>query len=68
MSNELEILSNDLEIYFRGFQAALGKKDIADAIMYLNNMRKEVDENLEFLTHVYADTSDRNPATSDSHS
>ncbi|MEM2140784.1 MAG: hypothetical protein QXJ74_03965 [Nitrososphaera sp.] len=54
MSNELEILSNDLEIYLRGFQDALGKKDVAEAIRYLNEMKKEVEENLEFLTHVYA--------------
>ena len=68
MSNELGILSNDLEIYFRGFRAALGKKDIADAIRYLNQMRKEVDENLEFLTQVYVDAPDRKPLTSDSRS
>lgn len=57
MSNELEVLSNDLEVYFKGFQVALEKKDIASAIRYLNDMRKEVDENLEFLTHVYVDKS-----------
>ncbi|HEX6068037.1 MAG TPA: hypothetical protein VFZ05_04475 [Nitrososphaera sp.] len=55
MSNELEVLSNDLEVYFKGFQVALEKKDIASAIRYLNDMRNEVDENLEFLTHVYVD-------------
>lgn len=55
MSNELEVLSNDLEVYFKGFQVALEKKDIASAIRYLNDMRKEVDENLEFLTHIYVD-------------
>ncbi len=54
MSNELEILSNDLKIYFRGFEVALGKKEIPDAVRYLKEMRKEVDENLEFLTHTYA--------------
>lgn len=53
MNNELEVLSNDLEIYFRGFQAALEKNDVEEAIKYLKDMRKEVDENLEFLTHVY---------------
>lgn len=55
MSRDLEVLSNDLRIYFRGFEVALGKKDITNAVRYLNDMRKEVDENLEFLTHVYAD-------------
>jgi len=55
MSNELEVLCNDLEVYFKGFQVALEKKDITSAIRYLNDMRKEVDENLEFLTHVYVD-------------
>lgn len=55
MSNELKVLSNDLEIYFRGFQVALEKKDVEGAIRYLKDMRKEVDENLEFLTHFYVD-------------
>ena len=55
MSRDLEDLSNDLKIYFRGFEVALGKKDITDAVRYLNDMRQEVDENLEFLMHVYAD-------------
>ncbi len=54
MSNELEILSNDLRIYFRGFEVALEKKDIPGAREYLKQMRKEVDENIEFLTQVYA--------------
>lgn len=54
MSNELEILSNDLRIYFRGFEVALEKKDVADAVGYLKQMRKEVDENIEFLTQVYS--------------
>lgn len=53
MSNELEILSNDLRIYFRGFEVALEKKDITGAVEYLKQMRKEVDENIEFLTQVY---------------
>lgn len=57
MSNELEVLSEDLETYLRGFQAALEKNDIEEAIKYLNDMRKEVDENLEFLTHVYVNKS-----------
>lgn len=54
MNNELGILSNDLRIYFKGFETALEKKDVMDAVHYLNQMRKEVDENLEFLMHVYA--------------
>jgi hypothetical protein len=53
VGSELEVLSEDLETYLRGFQAALEKNDIEQAIRCLNDMRKEVDENLEFLTHVY---------------
>lgn len=68
MSNELEILSNDLKIYLRGFEAALEKKDVADAVRYLNQMRKEVDENLEFLTHVYPGRPGQKRALSASHS
>ena len=49
MSNELGILSSDLRIYFRGFEVALGKKDVGEAVRYLKEMRREVDENLEFL-------------------
>jgi hypothetical protein len=59
MSKDLEILSNDLRIYFRGFEVALGRKDVGDAVRYLNDMRKEIDENLEFLTHVYAESPKR---------
>ena len=54
MSTDLQILSNDLKIYFHGFEVALEKKDIEDAVRYLHAMKKEVDENLEFLTEVYA--------------
>lgn len=63
MSNELEVLSDDLETYFRDLRAALEKGDVKGAIKCLNDMRKEVDENLEFLTHVYVDATGKPPAS-----
>jgi hypothetical protein len=61
MSNELGILSNDLGIYFRGFEVALERKDVAGAVQYLKKMRSEVDENIEFLTRVYVDARETKP-------
>ena len=53
MNNELGILSNDLRIYFRGFEVALERNNVTDAVQYLKKMRNEVDENIEFLTRIY---------------
>lgn len=49
MEKDIRVVPNDLEIYFKGFEVAFKHKKIDDAIMYLNNMKKEIDYNIESL-------------------
>jgi hypothetical protein len=46
---DIRIVPNDLEIYFKGFEVAFKRKKLDDAIFYLNNMKKEIDYNIESL-------------------
>ncbi|HJS67840.1 MAG TPA: hypothetical protein VJ730_00315 [Nitrososphaera sp.] len=46
---DIRIVPNDLEIYFKGFEVAFKRKKIDDAILYLNNMKKEIDYSIESL-------------------
>ena len=46
---DIKIMVNDLGVYFRGLQVAVGSKHVDDMIQYLNNMKKEIDYSLELL-------------------
>jgi hypothetical protein len=46
---DIRTVPNDLEIYFKGFEVAFKRRNISDAIMYLNNMKKEIDYSIESL-------------------
>lgn len=52
MEKDIRIVPNDLEIYFKGFEVAFKHRKIDDAILYLNNMKKEIDYNIESLEPV----------------
>lgn len=49
MAKEEEIVANDLKVYFRGLEVALGKGNIDDAIRYIGNIKSELDDNLGYL-------------------
>lgn len=49
MAKDVEIVANDLLIYFRGLEVALGKGNVDDAIRYINNIKSELDDNLGYL-------------------
>jgi hypothetical protein len=49
LEKDSSIVPNDLEIYFKGFEVAFKHGKIDDAILYLNNMKKEIDYNIESL-------------------
>jgi hypothetical protein len=52
LEKDIRVVPNDLEIYFKGFEVAFKHKNIDDAIMYLNNMKKEIDYNIKSLEPV----------------
>lgn len=43
------VVANDLEIYFKGFEVALKKKDVEDAVRYLESMIEEIDYTIDHL-------------------
>ena len=49
MVKDVEVAANDLKVYFRGLEVALGRGDIDDAIRYINNIKKELYDNLNYL-------------------
>lgn len=49
MAKDVEIVANDLLIYFKGLEVALGKGNVDDAIRYINNTKRELDDNLGYL-------------------
>ncbi len=49
MAKDVEIVANDLLIYFRGLEVALGRGDVDDAIRYINNIKAELDDSLNYL-------------------
>jgi hypothetical protein len=49
MAKDVEIVANDLLIYFRGLKVALGRGDVDDAIRYINNIKTELDHSLNYL-------------------
>lgn len=42
LKKEIGVIVNDLGIYFRGLEAAVGRNNIKDVVRYLNNMKDEV--------------------------
>ncbi|MEM2140086.1 MAG: hypothetical protein QXJ74_04200 [Nitrososphaera sp.] len=49
MAKDVEIVANDLRVYFKGLEVALGKGNIDDAIRYIHNIKTELDDNLGYL-------------------
>lgn len=48
-AGDVRIVANDLEIYFKGFEVALKKRNVEDAVRYLESMIEEIDYNIERL-------------------
>jgi len=46
---DVRTVANDLEIYFKGFEVALKKRNVEDAVRYLESMIEEIDYNIELL-------------------
>lgn len=42
LKKEIGVVVNDLGVYHRGLEVAVGKNQIKDVIRYLNNMKDEV--------------------------
>ena len=49
LTKDVRVVANDLEIYFKGFEVALKKKNVEDAVRYLESMIEEIDYNIERL-------------------
>ena len=48
-SEGVRVVANDLEIYFKGFEVALKKKNAEDAVRYLESMIEEIDYTIDHL-------------------
>lgn len=49
MAKDIKVVANDLKLYFQGFEVALASNNISDAIRYLKDMRRELNDNLDYL-------------------
>jgi tetratricopeptide (TPR) repeat protein len=49
MVKDIQLVANDLKLYYKGFEVALERGDIDDAIRYLRDMRRELNDNLDYL-------------------
>ena len=49
MAKDIRVVANDLKVYYTGFEVAVNKGDIGDAIRYLRDMRRELNDNLDYL-------------------
>lgn len=49
MAKEIEVVANDLKLYFKGFEVALADSNIDDAVRYLKDIRRELNDNLDYL-------------------
>lgn len=49
MERDIQIVANDLNLYFKGFQVALKRRNLDDAIRYLKDIRRELNDNLDYL-------------------
>lgn len=42
LKKKIGVVVNDLGIYFKGLEVAVGRNNIKDVVRYLNNMQEEV--------------------------
>lgn len=49
LAEDVRTVANDLEIYFKGFEVALKKRNVEDAVRYLESMIEEIDYSIERL-------------------
>lgn len=49
MPKDIQIVANDLQVYFKGFEVALERNNIDDAIRYLTSIKAELNDNLDYL-------------------
>jgi hypothetical protein len=54
MANDLQIMWYDLRVYLKGLEVALGNNDIKNAADYLERIKYEAEQNLEFLEETYS--------------
>lgn len=54
-TENVRVVANDLEIYFRGYEVALKRKNVEDAVRYLESMIEEIDYNIEHLQPIRND-------------
>jgi hypothetical protein len=48
----VRVFANDLEIYFKGLEVALERKNTEDAVRYLESMIEEIDYTIDRLQSV----------------
>jgi DNA-binding transcriptional regulator GbsR (MarR family) len=53
-------MANDLKVYFRGFEVALKRRNIDDAIRYLTSIKAELNDNLDYLRAEQESTEEKN--------
>ena len=44
MVKDIQVVANDLKLYFKGFDVALDSNNIDDAIRYLRDIRRELND------------------------
>lgn len=54
-TENVRVVANDLEIYFKGYEVALKRKNVEDAVRYLESMIEEIDYNIEHLQPIRND-------------
>ena len=59
-TQNVRVVANDLEIYFKGFEVALKRKNVEDAVRYLESMIEEIDYNIEQLQPIRNDMIEMN--------
>ena len=59
-TENVRVVANDLEIYFKGFEVALKRKNVEDAVRYLESMIEEIDYNIEHLQPIRNDMIEMN--------
>jgi hypothetical protein len=64
-TENVRVVANDLEIYFKGFEVALKRKNVEDAVRYLESMIEEIDYNIEHLQPIRNDMIEMNNRKND---
>ncbi len=59
-TENVRVVANDLKIYFKGFEVALKRKNVDDAVTYLESMIEEIDYNIEHLQPIMNDKIEMN--------